>query len=90
MAAQGSFTPPAISNETCIRDGYVDAAIQYCWAAECYSRLSPADLAMASMTPAEAAAQAQMQLANADALCSSAPTVGTPVDCSTTGEYPCP
>ena len=77
-----------IPTEPCIRDGYVDAAIQYCWAAECYSRLPPGG--GASMTPAEAAAQAQMQLANADELCSSSPTVGGSVECATLDEYPCP
>jgi hypothetical protein len=86
-ASASSFSPPMMSAESCIRDSYVDAAVQYCWAAECYSRL-PAS-SSASLTPAEAAMQAQGQLQDALSLCSNAPTIGGGDTCDTLAIYPC-
>lgn len=93
-APKGSFSAPTPSSGTCMRDSYVDAAIQYCWAAECYARLGVDDKMVAdgkaSMTPATAASRAKAQLANADALCSNAPCVAPCTECDTIEIHPCP
>jgi hypothetical protein len=91
---QGSFSPPTPTFGSCIRDSYVDTAVQYCWAAECYAEKGVDDSTvaqgLAEMTPEDAAALAIEQLENARALCSNAPVFGTPQRCPTTDFYPCP
>jgi hypothetical protein len=76
-------SPPHMSGGTCIRDSYVDAAVVYCWAAECES------LDGKVMEAETDAAGAQDNLTNADALCSDAPVIGPGVDCPTLPIYGC-
>lgn len=63
--------PPRLPAELpCVRDGYVSAAVQHCWAAECYGQLGHPSQAAARERDAEA------QLRNADLLCSDAIALG--------------
>jgi hypothetical protein len=75
--------PPALSmGDTCLRDNYVDEAANYCWAAECYLE--------AGGDPTTAAQAAIAGLMKANALCSNAPVLGTPMECKTSRLYACP
>ena len=68
----GTPRPPALPSDLpCVRDAYVAAAVNRCWAAECQARLG---------RPSQAATQEEIagdDLANADRLCISAPSSGT-------------
>lgn len=83
ISSKGDKHPPALSAEVCMRDTYVDAAVQYCWAAMCYANFGDA-ADMQSSTDG-----ALKELSNADALCSDAAVVGTPVACSTEKVHGC-
>ncbi len=74
---------PAFFAHDCIRDDYVNAAIQFAWAAESQWRFN-------SSVKAEGfAKQAIEQLNNADALCSTKPVVCSNCECSTSKIWPC-
>lgn len=92
-ASPDSFEVPAPTPMPCLRDTYVNAAITYCWAAECYAKLgvdqSDVDEGTASMTPEQAAAAAQAELENADALCSDATPVDPGQECETLEIHEC-
>lgn len=93
-APQDTFEAPAPTPMPCMRDTYVNGAITYCWAAECYAKLGVDEETVAegkaSMTPEEAAAAAQDELDNADSLCSNATPVGPGQECETLEIYDCP
>ena len=92
-ASPDTFEVPAPTPMPCLRDTYVNAAITYCWAAECYAKLgvdqTDVDEGTASMTPEDAAAAAQGELENADALCSDATPVGPGQTCGTLEIHEC-
>jgi hypothetical protein len=75
--AAGAKPPVFTCGDPCIRDTYVDAALQYCWAAECY-----ANFEMAAQS-ASAVESAKAELVKAFMLCSNAPVLGTPIRCPT-------
>jgi hypothetical protein len=76
-------TPSIHSDGTCIRDTYVDAAIQFAWAAESYWRAG-------STTKAEeSATYARNQLNVANSLCSDVPVPDPGIHCNTLEIWPC-
>lgn len=91
-APASTYEPPVVVG-TCTRDLYVSAALNYCWAAECFSFLgitqTQVDAGIASFTPASAAASAFDELEKADRLCSEAPVIVDPQTCPTLDLYPC-
>ena len=75
---------PAKFGNGCVRDGYVDGAIQLAWAVEYQWRTGQKDAAVAN------AALVRQTLDNADALCSNVPTVDCPgCECGTSKIWPC-
>ncbi|MEO8180630.1 MAG: hypothetical protein ABI895_17480 [Deltaproteobacteria bacterium] len=93
-APDDTYKWPTPTKGPCTRDNYVDAAVQDCWAAECYATLGvdqrTVDQGLAAMTPEDAAANAQSELAKAMALCSNAPVFGEVQRCPTQDFYSCP
>lgn len=75
-------TPPDV-NAICIRDTYVGAAVNQCWAAECYARLGQTE-------KAEAAGNAAIEeLRKADALCSDVVSIDPATPCTTLQVWGC-
>ncbi len=85
--SNGGFTYPAFhGTDPCIRDTYVDAAVQAAFAIDEYVY---SGTPQNSTTVQQVVTSMVQNLQYAQALCSNSPTIGSGSNCSTLGVWPC-